>query len=93
MEERGGEKARVEAAERAEEGGAGGGGGQGAARGEAPQEDGALVGQGGDTVRRRLRRWRHIGLFGSRSSRACLELRASQAHMDRLRTCNTYVFG
>ena len=55
VEERGGEKARVEAAERAEEGG----GGQGDARAEAPQEDGALVGQGGDTERRRWRRRRH----------------------------------
>ena len=48
VEEPGGEEARVEAAEGAEEGG----GGKGAARGEAPQEDGALVGQRGDGGRR-----------------------------------------
>lgn len=50
MEERGGEEARVEAAECAEEVG---GRGQGTARGEAPQEDGTLMRQGGDPVRRR----------------------------------------
>jgi len=61
VEERGGEEARVEAAERAEEGG----GSQGAARGEAPQEYGALVGKGGDPLRpRRWRRHRRRGVVG-----------------------------
>jgi hypothetical protein len=66
VEEPGGEEARVEAAERAEEEGRGG---KGAARDEAPQEDGALVGQRGDGGRRRRRRHSVVAWLGKPGAR------------------------
>lgn len=68
VEKRGGEEARVEAAEGAEEG-AGRGRDRGVARGKLAEEDGALVGEGGDGVqRRRHRSSALLGGFGARAA-------------------------
>lgn len=79
VEEVGGEKAGVEAAEGAEEGGGGAGRGRRVALGEAAEEEGALVGEGGDGGRRRPP-WPHralawwSGQFGARAARPSVQL-------------------